>query len=134
MPTEGSRSARHCGKHFASVNKYLIWTTALGRFTMPACIEGEIEAQRSWPAEPGFEPYSVVPAPVLKSGVLGVHGCSFYSEEEFPGEKDVSIPLATLTARVQAALQPVARFAAACCGHPSLAHTEYGICSHFLIG
>lgn len=95
MPMEGSRSARHCGKHFASVNKYLIWTTALRHFTMPTCIEGEIEAQRSWPAEPGFEPYSVVPAPVLKSGVLGVHGCSFYSEEEFPGEKDVSIPPAT---------------------------------------
>lgn len=65
---------------------------------MPTCVDGEIEAQRSWPAEPGFEPYSLVPAPVLKSIVRGLHGCSFYSEEEFPGERDMSFPLAALTA------------------------------------
>lgn len=105
---------------------------------MPTCINGETEAQRSWPAEPGFEPCSLVAAPVLKSGVRGLPGCSLYAEEEFPGEKDMSVPLAALAAHVQvlssewhdsppSAENPEGQ------GHPSTVHTEYCVCSHFLI-
>lgn len=139
MLTEGSLCARHYYKSFASINKYLIWTTPLKCFTMPMCINGETKAQKGWMAEPGFDPCNRAPAPVLKSSALGLNLFPVIPsilEEEFPDEKDMNVLLMALNVHVWAAFQrascsPSSRRAG---GAGSSQHGPHCyMCSHFLI-